>query len=227
MAGSRSANTGRRALSGSLRPPGSGQRVRMPALRRLRSGHQGEQSFLVLFISSLPEDIEMLACAGCRFWRMDAMRYVSDLCAGEEANQTMKRTAAENLRRYENGSARFCDTWTSGNRMHGCSCKASSRVRIRVQFLHCMFARDLRHNVFGIGSVPQHRPILLSAPENQTVRRKTAYPLRGTRFFASRSHRRGEKNTAERKGTRILLPIDASDGTLMPPNLYNDGRTMV
>ena len=49
------------------------------------------------FISSLPIDVELLATAARGHWRIEAMHNVLDTTLREDANQTVERTAAENL----------------------------------------------------------------------------------------------------------------------------------
>lgn len=49
------------------------------------------------FISSLPEDIEVFACAVRGHWRIEAMHNVLDTTLKEDENRTLNRTAAENL----------------------------------------------------------------------------------------------------------------------------------
>lgn len=49
------------------------------------------------FISSLPKDVEVFASAVRGHWRIEAMHNVLDTTLKEDANQTLNRTAVENL----------------------------------------------------------------------------------------------------------------------------------
>lgn len=61
-----------------------------------KNGSTGEPTWR-FFISSLPVDVEMFATAVRGHWRIEAMHNVLDTTLREDANQTVERTAAENL----------------------------------------------------------------------------------------------------------------------------------
>ena len=61
-----------------------------------KSGQEPQITWRV-FICSLPVDIEMFATAVRGHWRIEAMHYVLDTTLKEDENQTIERTAAENL----------------------------------------------------------------------------------------------------------------------------------